>query len=291
MHLPGPLGLEWRIFLLERRSEGERHRSQRRARREGKRCVGRWKGGRRSRGREQISTSGLPKRRDGAGSGSSSQQLTRSLHLQKRPAQRSNPLSIQNDDPLPSQRPRIAGKREASVRVRDYHRLDHQILHCTTGISGSSPTLGRSAARSCPTISTTRDLHALRCQSSRVSHRLGSIMQCATSFATPHGARSPLTSAQPTLTPRTLLSFYSQAIINERTPDLNCRIALLVFRIPNLRKGSIKWRRTGRFSSSHNLLRIPVPAVRATFEIRNRNPKSRHGWSTNSRRAFWQLLH
>ena len=139
----------------------------------------------------------------------------------------------------------------ASERARrDYHTLHHSTVW-QASLRPHQPSDSLASRSSCRMITTTRDFHALQCQSSRVSDRLGSIMQCATSFATPllvhfdvhqcfvgrHGARLPLTSFQPTLIPRRLLSFYSQAIINEHTRELNYRIALLGFRIPNFRKG------------------------------------------------------
>jgi len=94
-------------------------------------------------------------------------------------------------------------------------------------------------------------------------------MQSVTSFATPllvhfvrrHGARSPLT-------PRTLLSFHSQAIINERTPELNYRIALLAFRIPNLRKG-LPWLCQLASYRSFFLVALlaPYPGVRRVGQV------------------------
>lgn len=92
MYLPELPGLKWRIFLLERMREGVYHTSQRRARRESKTCLRRWRAGRRSRSTRQILTSQLPRKRYEAGTGSS-------WHLQGnrcRPPKGASPLSIRN---------------------------------------------------------------------------------------------------------------------------------------------------------------------------------------------------
>jgi hypothetical protein len=61
-----------------------------------------------------------------------------------------------------------------------------------------------------------------------------------------------------------LLSFYSEAIINDTATELNCRIALLVFRNPKPERTDMAlspWRRTGRCSWSRHSRRIPVSAT------------------------------